>query len=136
MTSKKFKLKNLLFVVLFLSNCGGGGNGSPSSITNTPISQGGTAEKEIEKNLYIPKEVFETPEYKNQWGLEAINASSAYSYGGTGKGVIIGVIDEALDKGPNPEKKKKILKKQNTIKNKAKEFYCSKVKDEEKCGNA
>ena len=47
----------------------------------------------------------------------------------------IQVIDEALDKGPNPEKKKKILKKQNTIKNKAKEFYCSKVKDEEKCGN-
>jgi len=45
------------------------------------------------------------------------------------------VIDMALDKSPNPEKKKKILKKQSTIKNKAKEFYCSKVKDEEKCGS-
>jgi len=45
------------------------------------------------------------------------------------------VIDMALDKGPNPEKKKKILKKQSTIKDKAREFYCSKVKDEEKCGN-
>jgi len=48
----------------------------------------------------------------------------------------IQVIDEALETSPNPEKKKKILKKQKTKKNKAKEFYCSKVKDEEKCGNA
>ena len=43
------------------------------------------------------------------------------------------VIDEVLEKEPNPEKKKKILKKQNKMKDKAKEFYCSKVKDEEKC---
>ena len=43
-------------------------------------------------------------------------------------------VDIILDEGPNPEKKKKILKKQNKIKVKAKEFYCSKVKDKEKCG--
>ena len=48
----------------------------------------------------------------------------------------IQVIDEALETSPNQEKKKKILEKQKTKKNKAKEFYCSKVKDEEKCGNA
>jgi len=48
----------------------------------------------------------------------------------------IQVIDNALETSPNPEKKKKILKKQKIKKNKAKEFYCSKVKDEEKCGNA
>ena len=45
------------------------------------------------------------------------------------------VIDMALDKSPNPEKKKKILEKQKIKKDKAKEFYCSKVKDKEKCGN-
>ena len=45
------------------------------------------------------------------------------------------VIDEALESSPNPEKKKKILEKQKIKKNKAREFYCSKVKDEEKCGN-
>ena len=39
-----------------------------------------------------------------------------------------------LEKEPNPEKKKKILKKQKTMKDKSREFYCSKVKDEEKCG--
>ena len=47
----------------------------------------------------------------------------------------IEVIDEALETSPNPEKKKKILEKQKIKKNKAREFYCSKVKDEEKCGN-
>ena len=47
----------------------------------------------------------------------------------------IEVIDEALESSPNPEKKKKILEKQKIKKNKAREFYCSKVKDEDKCGN-
>ena len=48
----------------------------------------------------------------------------------------IEVIDEALETSPNPEKKKKILEKKKLKQDKAKEFYCSKVKDEEKCGNA
>ena len=43
-------------------------------------------------------------------------------------------IDEILETSPNPEKKKKILKKQKIKKDKAREFYCSKVKDKEKCG--
>ena len=38
------------------------------------------------------------------------------------------VVDIILEDDPNPEKKKK---KQD----KAREFYCSKVKDKEKCGN-
>ena len=46
----------------------------------------------------------------------------------------VGVLDEVLESNPNPEKKKKILKKQQTLKDKSREFYCSKVKDEEKCG--
>ena len=45
------------------------------------------------------------------------------------------VVDIILEDEPNPEKKKKILEKQKIKKNKAREFYCSKVKDEEKCGN-
>ena len=43
-------------------------------------------------------------------------------------------VDTILEGDPNPEKKKKILKKQKTLKEKSKEFYCSKVKDKEKCG--
>ena len=45
------------------------------------------------------------------------------------------VIDMALDDSPNPEKKKKILEKKKIKQDKAREFYCSKVKDKEKCGN-
>ena len=44
------------------------------------------------------------------------------------------VLDEVLQEDVNPEKKKKILKKQKTMRDKSREFYCSKVKDEEKCG--
>jgi len=43
-------------------------------------------------------------------------------------------FDDVLESSPNPEKKKKILKKQQTMKDKSREFYCSKVKDKEKCG--
>jgi len=44
------------------------------------------------------------------------------------------VIDKALTENPNPDKKEKIIIKQKRMKNKAREFYCSKVKDKEKCG--
>ena len=47
------------------------------------------------------------------------------------------VIDIVLEDNPNPTKKEKILKKQQSKmksnKKKAKEFYCSKVKDPIKC---
>ena len=44
------------------------------------------------------------------------------------------VIDTVLENDPNPTKKEKILTKQNKMKEKAREFYCSKVQDKEKCG--
>ena len=44
------------------------------------------------------------------------------------------VIDIVLEDDSNSAKKKKILTKQDKMKQKAKEFYCSKVHDEEKCG--
>jgi len=49
------------------------------------------------------------------------------------------VIDMALTESPNPDKKEKILIKQKEKKErqnqKAKDFYCSKVKDNERCNN-
>ena len=45
------------------------------------------------------------------------------------------VIDKALAENPNPDKKEKIIIKQKRMKNKAREFYCSKVKDKEKCSD-
>ena len=43
-------------------------------------------------------------------------------------------VDVILEDDPNPEKKKKILKKQKTLKDKSREFYCSKVDNKEVCG--
>lgn len=43
------------------------------------------------------------------------------------------VIDMVFEEEPNPTKKETILIKQNKIRDKAKDFYCSKVKDEVKC---
>ena len=43
-------------------------------------------------------------------------------------------INIVLEDDPNATKKKKIVVKQNKMKEKAREFYCSKVHDEEKCG--
>ena len=45
------------------------------------------------------------------------------------------VVDIILEDDPNPEKKKKILENKKKKQDKAREFYCSKVKDKEKCGN-
>ena len=104
---KMIKFRNIVFLVLFLSGCGG--SSSPSSVSAIPIVKSDTTENEIQIKLYIPKENFETPEYKSQWGLDSINASSAYSSGGTGKGVVIGVIDEALDWGHHEFLKEGIL---------------------------
>ena len=41
------------------------------------------------------------------------------------------VLDIVLENDPNPTKKENILIKQDKMKQKAKEFYCSKVHDEE-----
>ena len=43
-------------------------------------------------------------------------------------------INIVLEDDSNSAKKEKILTKQDKMKQKAKEFYCSKVHDEEKCG--
>ena len=43
-------------------------------------------------------------------------------------------ISIVLEDDPNATKKEKIVGKQNRMKEKAREFYCSKVHDEEKCG--
>ena len=49
------------------------------------------------------------------------------------------VVDIVLEGEVNPDKKRKILEKQNSKKksnrSKAKEFYCNKVKDKEKCND-
>ena len=99
----------LFLILFFIKSCGGGGS-APSPLSVTPVQNDDLSEPTIlNSEIYIPKETFETPEYKNQWGLNFINASDIYSYGASGKGIIVGVVDEALDWGHHEFLKKDIL---------------------------
>ena len=98
------KFKNLiiskklyLLIVFLLTSCGGGGSKIP--VSETPNET--VMEDESASNLFpiLDLKEIETPEYFSQWGLDFINASSAYAIGATGKGVTIAVVDEALDWG-------------------------------------
>lgn len=40
---------------------------------------------------------FDTPEYRADWGLGAINAATAYARGFTGLGVLVAVVDSGID---------------------------------------
>ena len=86
----------LLFVFL-LASCGGGGSNVP--VSETPNET--VLEDESASNLFpiLDLKEIETPEYFNQWGLDFINASSAYVIGATGEGITVAVVDEALDWG-------------------------------------
>ena len=104
------KIISLIVLVIFLNGCGGGGGSSPSQLTPTPVQENKSPETlDPNTDIFIPKETFETPEYRNQWGLDFINASDAYSYGASGKGVVVGVVDEALDWGHHEFLKENIL---------------------------
>ena len=93
-----FISRKLYFLFIFLlTSCGGGGSNVPvSEVPNEVVMEDDSA-----SNLFpiLDLKEIETPEYFNQWGLDFINASSAYVIGATGKGVTIAVVDEALDWG-------------------------------------
>ena len=92
-----FLEKGIIIIVsaFFLVSCGGGGSSGPVSELPKEV----VLENESASNLFplLDLKAIESPEYFNQWGLDFINASSAYVIGGTGKGVTIAVVDEALD---------------------------------------
>ena len=98
------KLKNIfvsrkiyLLFIFLLTSCGGGGSNVP--VSEVPSET--VMEDESASNLFpiLDLKEIETPEYFNQWGLDYINASSAYVVGATGKGITVAVVDEALDWG-------------------------------------
>ena len=89
--------KTLLLILFTLISCGGGGGGGSN---NTPvISQTPTAPTPPPSLSYDElKDQYEGYyEYQSQWGLDMINASSAYARGATGAGVTIGITDSGLD---------------------------------------
>ena len=88
----------LTFSLLIIIGCGGGGGGS--NVNNAPAVSVAPTPTAPTSNLSFDelKEQFEGYyEYSDQWGLSAINASSAYARGATGKNITIGITDSGLD---------------------------------------
>ena len=89
--------RTLALVLFTLISCGGGGGGgsnmppvdlSNSNSTHSPPSLSFDELKDQYEGYY---------EYQSQWGLNMINASSAYARGATGAGITIGITDSGLD---------------------------------------
>ena len=87
--------KTLLLSLFILLSCGGGGGGGQNaplvSQTPTPPTPPALSYEEL-KTQYEGYY-----EYQNQWGLDLVNASTAYARGATGLGITIGITDSGLD---------------------------------------
>ena len=89
--------RTLALVLFILISCGGGGGGGSNnspvvSQTPTPPTPPSSLSFDELKDQYEGYY-----EYQSQWGLNMVNASSAYARGATGLGVTIGITDSGLD---------------------------------------
>ena len=89
--------RTLALILFTLISCGGGGGGgssSPPVISQTPTPPTPPPSLSFDEL----KDQYEGYyEYQSQWGLNMINASSAYARGATGAGITIGITDSGLD---------------------------------------
>ncbi len=65
------------------AGCGGGGGGGSGGAGGPGVA--------------LPASSFETTEYRANYGLGVLRASSAYAAGATGRGVTVGVVDTGID---------------------------------------
>lgn len=93
-----------LFIVLIGCSGGGGSSGgspqspNPSTPSNPAPSPNPDPDPAPSQSFDELVSQYESnDEYQDQWGLAAINASSAYARGATGKGIVIGITDSGLD---------------------------------------
>jgi len=89
--------RTLALVLVTLISCGGGGGGGSN---NTPVVSQTPTPPSTPQSLSFDelKEQYEGYyEYQSQWGLNMVNASSAYARGATGAGITIGITDSGLD---------------------------------------
>ena len=91
-----------LFIVLIGCSGGGGSSGgSPQSPNpSTPSDPAPSPDPDPAPSQSFDELVSQyesNDEYQDQWGLAAINASSAYARGASGKGIVIGITDSGLD---------------------------------------
>ncbi len=101
-----FLIYVLIATLFFLIGCSGGGGssgGSPQGQNTSPPSNPAPTpdpDPDPAPSLSFDELVSQyenNDEYQDQWGLAAINASSAYARGATGEGIVIGITDSGLD---------------------------------------
>ena len=91
------KNRTLALTLFLLISCGGGGGGGSN---DTPVISQTPTPPTTSPNLSYDelKDQYEGYyEYQSQWGLNMVNASSAYARGATGAGITIGITDSGLD---------------------------------------
>jgi subtilisin family serine protease len=90
-------------IALLIVACGGGGGGGGGSsqapsVSIPPTPSAPSPSQPAEPSFSELQTEFENHyEYSRHWGLETINASSAYARGATGNNVLIGITDSGLD---------------------------------------
>ena len=91
----------LFLAALLITACGGGGGGGSSqapAVATPPTPSAPSPTQPAEPSFSELQTEFENHyEYSRHWGLETINASSAYARGATGNNVLIGITDSGLD---------------------------------------
>ena len=114
-------LASLFLVLIGCSGGGGSSGGSPQSPNpSTPSNPAPSPDPDPDP---APSQSFDelvsqyesNDEYQDQWGLAAINASSAYARGATGKGIVIGITDSGLDTTHDEIAASRVLQESNLI---------------------
>jgi len=97
-------LASALLVALVLSACGGGGgnnNPNPPPVVAPPPAP--NSDPVPAPNPVPPPPNFNTTEYRQNYGLGAINTIAAYEDGLSGDGIVVAVIDNGIDQSSDAD---------------------------------
>lgn len=103
--SNRFSLVVLgISAALVVASCGGGGgnnNPTPPPVVAPPPAP--PPDPAPDPDPVPPPENFNTTEYRQNYGLGAINAIAAYEDGLSGDGIIVAVIDNGIDQSSDAD---------------------------------
>lgn len=93
---QRFSRYAFLLSATVLTACGGGGGGGGPSPAPTPPPPAAPLPPAPSTPDPLPPEIFNTEEYRRNWGLAHINPMPAYQAGAQGSGVTVGIVDSGL----------------------------------------